>query len=105
MTGIRFYKSAANTGTHIGSLWSSTGTLLGSGTFSNESASGWQTLTFTTPVTVTAGTHYVAGYLAPNGHYAATPNGFASGVHNGPLQADANSGTTPNGRFVYGGTS
>jgi hypothetical protein len=105
VTGIRFYKSAANTGTHVGSLWSSTGTLLGSGTFSNESASGWQTLTFTTPVTVTAGTRYVAGYLAPNGHYAATPNGFASGVDNGPLQADASSGTTPNGRFFYGSTS
>ncbi len=105
VTGIRFYKSAANTGTHVGSLWSSTGTLLASGTFSNESASGWQTLTFTTPVTVTAGTHYVAGYLAPNGHYAATPNGFASGVDNGPLQADASSAGTPNGLFAYGGTS
>ena len=31
MTGIRFYKSAANTGTHIGSLWTSTGTLLALG--------------------------------------------------------------------------
>ncbi|MGZ4682950.1 MAG: DUF4082 domain-containing protein, partial [Acidimicrobiales bacterium] len=26
ITGVRFYKSAANTGTHTGSLWSSTGT-------------------------------------------------------------------------------
>jgi hypothetical protein len=60
--GVRFYKGAGNTGTHTGSLWSSTGQLLGTGTFSNEGASGWQTLTFpravqiqanTTPVTVT----------------------------------------------------
>jgi hypothetical protein len=29
ISGLRFYKSAANTGTHMASLWSSTGTLLG----------------------------------------------------------------------------
>ncbi|MFP5388842.1 MAG: N,N-dimethylformamidase beta subunit family domain-containing protein, partial [Thermoleophilia bacterium] len=28
ITGIRFYKATANTGTHVGSLWTSTGTLL-----------------------------------------------------------------------------
>ena len=28
ITGVRFYKESDNTGTHIGSLWSSTGTLL-----------------------------------------------------------------------------
>ena len=57
VTGVRFYKAAANTGAHVGSLWSSSGTLLASGTFTNETASGWQTLTFSSPVTVTAGTH------------------------------------------------
>src|SRR5260370_20280095 len=51
--GVRFYKEVDNTGTHIGSLWSSTGTLMASGTFSNETASGWQDLDFTTPVAVT----------------------------------------------------
>ena len=29
ITGIRFYKGSGNTGTHVGSLWSKTGTLLG----------------------------------------------------------------------------
>ena len=38
ITGVRFYKEADNTGTHIGSLWSSTGTLLATGTFSSETA-------------------------------------------------------------------
>ena len=38
MTGVRFYKSAANIGTHVGSLWTATGDLLASGTFTNESA-------------------------------------------------------------------
>ena len=46
VTGVRFYKSAANTGTHTGSLWSATGTRLAQVTFTNESASGWQTATF-----------------------------------------------------------
>ena len=42
VTGVRFYKGSGNTGTHIGNLWSSTGTLLASATFTGESASGWQ---------------------------------------------------------------
>ncbi|HUI53566.1 MAG TPA: SBBP repeat-containing protein, partial [Bryobacteraceae bacterium] len=36
ITGIRFYKGAGNTGTHIGLLYSSSGTLLGQATFINE---------------------------------------------------------------------
>ena len=34
ITGVRFYKESDNTGAHTGSLWSSTGQLLASGTFS-----------------------------------------------------------------------
>ena len=30
VTGIHFYKASTNTGTHIGSLWSTSGTLLAS---------------------------------------------------------------------------
>src|SRR3954471_10436889 len=40
ITGVRFYKSVANTGLHIGNLWSDTGTLLASASFMGESASG-----------------------------------------------------------------
>src|SRR5690349_17404887 len=36
ITGIRYYKSAQNTGTHPGHLWTSSGTLLGSATFTGE---------------------------------------------------------------------
>ena len=39
-------------------------------------ASGWQQLTFTTPVDITAGTTYVASYYAPRGHYSASPGYF-----------------------------
>jgi hypothetical protein len=97
ITGIRFYKETDNTGTHTGSLWSSTGTLLASGTFSNESASGWQELDFSSPVAVTAGTTYVASYFTSTGHYAATTNGLAWAVTNGPLTALAGGGV-----YVYG---
>src|SRR5262249_17420882 len=97
ITAVRFYKESDNTGAHIGSLWSATGTLLASGTFSNESASGWQELDFTSPVAVTAGTAYVASYFTNAGHYALTSNGLASAVTNGPLTAQASGGV-----YAYG---
>ena len=97
ITGVRFYKETDNTGAHIGSLWSSTGTLLASGTFSGESASGWQELDFSSPVQVTAGTTYVASYHTNTGHYAATTSGLASAVTNGPLTALASGGV-----YAYG---
>ena len=100
VTGIRFYKAAANTGTHIGSLWSSTGTRLAQATFANETASGWQHVTFATPVTVTAGTTYVASYFAPSGHYSVTSGGFSSAVDNAPLHAIADS-VSANGLYAY----
>ena len=70
VTGIRFYKASANTGTHIGNLWTATGQLLASATFTNESASGWQQVNFSQPVAMNANTTYVASYFAPNGHYS-----------------------------------
>jgi len=100
ISGVQFYKEPDNTGTHTGSLWSSTGTLLATGTFTNESASGWQQLDFSTPVTVTAGTTYVASYHTSTGHYADTANGLASAVTNGPLTALANGGV-----YAYGSSS
>jgi hypothetical protein len=97
ITGIRFYKESDNTGTHTGSLWTASGTLLATGTFSNETASGWQELDFSTPVAITAGTTYVASYSTTTGHYAATQNGLASPVTNGPLTALASGGV-----YAYG---
>src|SRR5262245_54897015 len=62
ITGIRFYKGPNNTGTHLGNLWTSTGTLLARATFTNETASGWQQANFSTPVAITANALYVASY-------------------------------------------
>jgi hypothetical protein len=107
ITGIRFYKSAANTGTHVGNLWSSSGTLLASATFTGESASGWQQVNFSNPVAITANTVYVASYHVNTGHWSASWNYFASsGVDNAPLHAPANgTGGVPNGRYAYGSGS
>ncbi len=105
ITGIRFYKGTGNTGTHIGNLWSSTGTLLASVTFSNESSSGWQEATFSNPVNVTANTTYVASYYAPNGHYAVNSNYFSSAFDNSPLHAPSSSNSGGNGVYVYGSDS
>ncbi|WP_417563765.1 DUF4082 domain-containing protein [Microbacterium sp.] len=71
VNGVRFYKGTANTGTHVGSLWSATGQRLGSVTFTNETATGWQSALFTTPIEVIAGQKYTVSYTAPNGGYAA----------------------------------
>jgi len=104
-TGVRFYKSAANTGTHVGTLWSATGTKLAEASFTNETASGWQTVLFASPVALTPNTTYVVSYLAPNGHYGAQGGLFASSpLTNGPLTA-LDSPTSPNGVFVYSSTS
>jgi hypothetical protein len=92
--GIKFFKGSGNTGTHTGTLWSSTGSVLATGTFQNESSGGWQTLTFDTPVDITAGTTYVATYYAPNGHYALTSGGLTSGWATLPLHI-------PSGGAVY----
>src|SRR5439155_13584619 len=42
VTGVRFWKDSINIGPHTAHLWSSTGQLLASATFANETASGWQ---------------------------------------------------------------
>ncbi|MGN9906616.1 DUF4082 domain-containing protein [Phytohabitans sp. LJ34] len=102
ITGLRFYKGSGNTGTHTGSLWSSTGTRLGTVTFTGESASGWQTATLPSPVPVSANTMYVASYHTTTGFYSATNNGFASAVTRGPLTAVASGGSGGNGVYAYG---
>lgn len=106
ITAVRFYKSPANTGTHTGSLWTASGTRLATGTFENETASGWQQLNFATPVSVKAGTTYVASYFAPNGGYSYDAGYFAdqdAGLE--PLTALESGTDGGNGVYRYTGTS
>ncbi|PYI68530.1 hypothetical protein CVV68_05955 [Arthrobacter livingstonensis] len=102
VTGIRFYKGSSNTGSHTGYLWSGTGSLLGSLTFTNETASGWQQANFTSPVAIAANTTYVVTYYAPNGFYSSNGNYFAAAVDKGPLHALADGTDGGNGVYRYG---
>jgi hypothetical protein len=104
ITGLRFYKGPENTGPHVADLWSSTGTLLATAAFTNETASGWQQVNFSNPVAITAGTTYVASYHT-NGDYSADPNLFATAQTNGPLTAPASSSSGGNGVYAYGSSS
>src|SRR5204863_5554201 len=54
ITGIRFYKSAANTGTHVANLWSNTGTLLATATFTEIGRAACREVKLNTAVAVTA---------------------------------------------------
>jgi len=100
--GIRFYKAATNTGTHIGTLWTATGGKLAEATFTGETASGWQQVKFATPVSIAANTTYVASYLAPAGHYSDNGPSLEVAVNNGPLHAIASGSTGGNGVYAYG---
>jgi hypothetical protein len=102
ITAIRFYKHAGNTGTHVGSLWSSGGTLLGRVTFTGETASGWQQAKLATPIKVTANTWYVVSYNTKSGQYIGQNGVFASsGITNGPLYAARDGESGGNGVYRY----
>src|SRR5207237_5907961 len=104
--GIRVYKSIRHTGVHVGNLWSKDGTLLASATFTSETASGWQQVTFPSAIAIITGTTYIASYFAPNGHYSLDANYFAaSGVDNTPVHFLKSGVDGPNGVYAYGSSS
>ncbi|WIM99566.1 DUF4082 domain-containing protein [Actinoplanes oblitus] len=103
VTGVRFYKAAANTGTHLGKLWTTGGKLLATGTFQNESASGWQTMSFASPVSIAANTTYVVSYYTPTGHYSYSSAYFtAKGAGDGIVKQLQSGVSGPNGVYKYG---
>ncbi len=106
ISGIRFYKNAQNTGTHTGSLWTTSGTRLAQATFTSETGSGWQQVTFASPVAIAANTTYIASYFAPVGFYAISLDFFATaGVDNAPLHLLSNAVAGGNGIYTYAATS
>ena len=106
ITGIRFYKGSGNTGTHVGLLYSyPAGTLLGQATFTNETASGWQQVNFSTPVTITANTVYVVAYFSSTG-FAYTAGSFTgAGIDNSPLHLLQSGVAGPDGVYAYGSSA
>ncbi|HUI49489.1 MAG TPA: N,N-dimethylformamidase beta subunit family domain-containing protein, partial [Acidimicrobiia bacterium] len=115
ITGVRFYKASTNTGTHIGNLWTSSGQLMATATFTGESGSGWQQVNFASPVPIAANTTYVASYYAPVGHYSESEEYFLPPpsppptgggiVDSPPLHALRNTGSTTNGVYIYARSS
>ena len=102
VTGVRFFKSAGTTGTHIGRLWSSNGTKLAEVTFMNETSSGWQSATFSAPAAIQANTTYIISYYIADGNrrLSLSQNFFTSvGVDAPPLHALATGVDGPNGVF------
>lgn len=102
VSGVRFYKGPLNTGTHVGSLWSATGDLLATATFTGETASGWQEVAFPAPVEISANTTYVASYHTNAGRYSLNRPGFGAPVTNGPLTAPSSGAAGGNGVYTYG---
>jgi hypothetical protein len=103
ITALKFYRSPSDTGSDLLDLWTSTGTKLASATFTNTTASGWQTVTLPTPISISANTTYIASYHT-DGAYVATSNFFANAFSGGSLTAPSSDSSGGNGVFSYGGT-
>lgn len=99
VVGMRFYDTPANTGPHVGHLWTARGRLLATGTFARGARyTGWRTLTFARPARLQPDQWYVVSYVAPRGRYASTRWGFASRRTSGSLVAPVRAGV-----FNHGG--
>ena len=102
ITALRFYKQANNTGTHVGHLWSGSGQLLASATFTSETASGWQEVALPEPGPVTKDTTYVASYYSRGLLRVRARGYFAPASDRAPLNAPSATASGGNGVFKYG---
>jgi hypothetical protein len=103
ISAIRFYRGAVSPQGYVASLYSASGSLLGSVKMAHESGPvpGWQTATFATPISISPNTTYVAAYYVSSGEYPDVYNGLTNGVATGPLNAAASSTVGGNGVYVY----
>src|SRR6516165_5871450 len=105
ITALKFYRSPSDTGSDLLDLWSSTGINLASVPFTNTAASGWQSVSLATPVTISANTTYVASYHT-SGFFAKTANFFlTTDFTSGVLTAPSTTTAGGNGVFADAGTS
>jgi hypothetical protein len=103
ITGIRFYKSAINTGSFTVLLYTNTGSLLAQAAYPGSSAaSGWQQVSFSSPVAISPNTTYVAAYFSTSGFVFTDGYFVNSGVDNAPLHALRTAVGGLNGVFQYG---
>ncbi len=88
INAIRYYKSPSETGSHVGRIWSTSGQLLASVAFQNETGSGWQQQNLANSLSIAANTTYIVS-VNTNTHYAITENGLSTTIKNGDLSAIA----------------
>jgi hypothetical protein len=100
ITGLRFYKDPLDTGTHVGQIWSRSGSLLSSVVFS-ETSSGWQQADFPVPVSIAANTTYIAAYHTSTGYPQDTGYFTTAGVDIPPLHALQDGVDGGNGVYAY----
>ena len=75
---------------HTGHVWTASGQLLATVTFSNETPSGWQQQTLPSPVSIAANTEFVVSVTtSANAVFVVTGNAFPFGLTNGHLRAVA----------------
>ena len=108
VTGVLFYKHRGMSGTNVGHLWSSTGTLLASVAFGHETSSGWQQVSFSNPVLIQANTIYTVSYTtgSPLFYYDSgyfSKGGVTHGNLTAPAYTDINNQVLDNGVYNYGG--
>jgi hypothetical protein len=104
VTALRFYKEPGMASTHTGDLWDSNGNLLATVTFTNESASGWQQASLSSPVAIAANTPYIVSYVINGGPFGYTESQFATqGVDNDPVHLYQDGVAGANGVFNAGG--
>jgi hypothetical protein len=104
ITAIRYMKAASDPGPHTGNIWSASGGLLASVTFTNESASGWQVARLATPLHINVNTIYVVS-VNTTGAFDVTPDFFVSPIVNGSLVgvSDGHNGVAAApGQFPFG---
>jgi hypothetical protein len=123
VTGGRFYgPSTVGSGSFVLAMWqitaddspagTGTGTLLGTATFGTLTAGAWNSVSFSSPISVTANTAYRIGVRSSEGRYAATGGFFNSGsISNGGITASSTGanptgiGVLDNGSYIENTTS
>ncbi len=104
ITHIRFYKASGESTGHYGRIWSDSGTLLRQQQFINESASGWQEVQLSTPLTISPGVVYRVSYNV-NLFGAKIQSVFGPPILNWPLTAHGAKYSTPSASFPNTGSS
>lgn len=98
VTGVQFFRGAAQNEASVVSLWSAGGKQLATGRPSDDK--GWVNTTFAKPVTVTAGTRYIASFFTPRGGYNSDDASLGAARTVGDLRVPNRGGI-----YTYGGSN